>query len=76
MNHTINTKEIAAELAQLGHRVRSIINGKHSYANVVSNKMNTDELTKDTNKVLTQPLNEYKSMFNQIIQQHSMTLNM
>jgi hypothetical protein len=29
MHHTINTQEIAAELTQLGHRVRNIINVKH-----------------------------------------------
>jgi hypothetical protein len=47
-----------------------------SYANVLSNKMNIDEVTQDTNNVLTHFLNELKSMFNQMIQQHSMILNM
>jgi hypothetical protein len=28
MHHTINTTEIAAELTQLGHRVRNIVNVK------------------------------------------------
>jgi hypothetical protein len=47
-----------------------------SYANVASNNMDTTDLPQDTKTVLTHFLNESKSMFNQIIQQHSMILNL
>jgi hypothetical protein len=58
--------------------IHPLISNQHfrSYANVVSNKMKTDELTQDTKNMLTHFLNKFMSMFNQIIQQHSMILNM
>lgn len=47
-----------------------------SYANVTNNQPNSNNPTEESNHLLSQFLNEFKAMFNQLIQQNSMVLNM
>nr|CAI5817631.1 unnamed protein product [Callosobruchus analis] len=74
-----------ARLATSAHNVQnSNINpnrlpstSNRSYANVVvSNSYHNNDQTSEQNNILSQFLNEFKAMFNQLIQQNSMVLNM
>lgn len=51
-------------------------NQNRTYSDVVNNYPNNASTTDTSNNILSQFLNEFKAMFNQLIQQNSMVLNM